>query len=368
MKKIAIEFINKIESYGYKAYIVGGYVRDYLLKKKSNDIDITTNATPQIIKEIFSDVKLNKGDYDKSNYGSIIVNYKNINFQVTTFRKESTYLDNRHPSSIKYVDDLETDLKRRDFTINTICIDKNGKIIDLLNGKKDLDRKIIKTVNNSKKSFSDDALRILRAIRFSVTLNFKLDKDVIDAIKDCKKYLKNISYERKKIELDKIFASKNAKYGIELIKKLDLVKELELDNLNRINDYTDLIGIWAMINSNVYKFTKVEKDLINKVNIVYKLNNLDPIVLYEYGLYVNILSGLNKKISKKKIIMIYDNLPIKSKSDINIQASEICEILNQKPNNCLKNIYKDLEREILTNNLKNDKKEIVNYIKKKYLN
>ena len=367
MKDLGIEFINIIENNGYKAYIVGGFVRDYLLGIESKDIDITTSATPKQIKKIFPDVTLKKGDYEDSNYGSIVVNYKNTIFEVTTFREELEYLDNRHPSSIKYVEDLEIDLKRRDFTINTICIDKYGNIIDPLNGQKDLKKRLIKTINNSIQSFKDDALRILRAIRFSITLDFELDKDIIDAIKITKKYLKNISYERKKIELDKIFVSVNAKKGIELIKKLDLIDILELNEIERVKDYTDLIGIWSMINSQNYRFTKHEKELIKKVNIVYDLNNLDSNVLYKYGLYVNILSGINKGISKKKITEAYNKLPIKSKSDINIKADEICNLLNKKPDKFINIIYNSLETKILNNNLKNEKHEIIKFIKENYL-
>ncbi len=367
MKDLAIEFLNKIEDNGYKAYVVGGYVRDYLLGIESYDIDITTNATPKDIKNIFSNVSITRGKREDSNYGSVRVVYKNILFEVTTFRIELDYLDNRHPSSIFYINDLETDLIRRDFTINAICMDKNGKIIDPLEGRKELKKKIIKTISPSDKSFKEDALRILRAIRFSVILGFKLDKDIIDAISKTKLYLKNISYERKKIELDKIFASPHAKDGIELIKKLDLVDSLELTNLERINDYTDLIGIWSMIDSHCYKFTKHEKELIKKVNQVYELNNLDPYILYKYGLYVNILAGINKNISKKSITEIYNNLSIKSKKDIDINAKDICDILNKEPNEFLNSIYISIEKEIVYNTLKNNKKDIIKYIKKNYL-
>ena len=205
MKDIALEFLKIIESKGFKAYIVGGFVRDYIMRLESNDIDITTSATPREIKKIFKDVEIKKNIDARDNYGSIRVNYKNIIFEVTTFREEMTYLDNRHPSSIRYVNDLNIDLKRRDFTINAICMDKDGEIIDPLNGEKDLENKIIKTIVKSDKSFKDDALRILRAIRFSVTLGFSLSKETELGIIKAKKYLKNISYERKKVELDKIF-------------------------------------------------------------------------------------------------------------------------------------------------------------------
>ena len=366
MKKIALEFINIIEKSGHKAYIVGGFVRDNIMNLESTDIDITTNATPKEIKKIFSDVEFPKQINDDDNYGSVRVTYKNILFEVTTFREELEYLDNRHPSSILYVDDLETDLKRRDFTINAICIDKDGNFIDYLNGAYDIKNKLIKTIGDSKKSFKDDALRILRAVRFAVTLKFNLSTDIIDAIKECKIYLKNISYERKKIELDKIFASKNAKNGIDLIKKLDLVESLDLENLDRIKDYTDLNGIWSMINSKYYKFTKHEKDLIKKVNLVYELDNLNPLVLYKYGLYVNILAGINKGLSKKEITESYNRLLIKAKEDIKITVKEICLLLKKEPDSFLNDVYNNLEIEILTGNLVNDKNEIINYIQKNY--
>ncbi len=366
MKDIALEFLKIIESKGFKAYIVGGFVRDYIMRLESNDIDITTSATPREIKKIFKDVEIKKNIDARDNYGSIRVNYKNIIFEVTTFREEMTYLDNRHPSSIRYVNDLNIDLKRRDFTINAICMDKDGEIIDPLNGEKDLENKIIKTIVKSDKSFKDDALRILRAVRFAATLNFKLSDDILTSISENKHLLKNISYERKKIELDKIFTSLRAKEGIDLIKKLDLEEALDLENLERIQDYTDLVGIWSMINSSYYKFTKHEKELIKKVNIVYELDNLDPIVLYKYGLYVNILAGINKGISKKDITISYDKLPIKVKSDIDITAKDICSILKKKPDSFLNDIYSNLETLILKGKLDNKKEDILEYVKKNF--
>lgn len=362
MKETALEFINIIEKHGYQAYIVGGFVRDYLLNVESIDIDITTSATPKEIKKIFSNVVFKKG-INGENYGSIRVNYKNLVFEVTTFRKELEYLDNRHPSSIIYINDLETDLLRRDFTINAICMNKDGEIIDPLNGKLEITNKVIKTIGDSEKSFKDDALRILRAIRFSITLNFKLDNSVKNGILKCKKYLKNISFERKKIELDKIFASKNAKMGIKLIKEFDLIEFLNLENLDRIKDYTDLMGIWSMINSKYYKFTKHEKEIIKKVNKVYELDNLNPLVLYKYGLYVNILAGINKNLTKKEITEAYNNLIIKTKDDINITTEEICKSLNKKPSSFLNDIYNTLEIEILTGNLENNEFKILEFIK-----
>lgn len=366
MKEIALEFLKIINGFGYEAYIVGGFVRDYIMKIQSHDIDITTNATPQELKNIFTNVKFPKNMNDQDCYGSVSIIYKNISFEVTTFREEYAYLDNRHPSSIHYVDDLETDLKRRDFTINAICMDQNGNIIDLLNGKTDLTNKVIKTINNPYKSFTDDALRILRAVRFATILEFSLDEELIDAIKLTKKYLKNISYNRKKHELDKIFASIHAKEGIKLLEKLDLLEELDLENLNKVKDYSDLIGIWAMINSKVYPFTKNEKELIKNINLVNKKDNLNPYILYKYGLYVNTIAGINKGIDKVKINKTYNDLPIKCRSDINISALEICNLLKKEPSSFLNIIYDNLEKEILNGTLQNDKDIIKKYILKNF--
>lgn len=357
MIELGLEILNKIECFGYLGYIVGGYVRDSLLGLDNNDIDITTNATPMELKNIFSEEEI-----INSNYGSATLIYKNNRFEITTFRKEEDYLDNRHPNRIIYINDLKTDLLRRDFTINALCLDKDGKLIDLIGGKKDLENHLLKTIDDSDKSFNNDALRILRAIRFASYLDFKLSNDIELSIIKNKHLLRNISYERKKRELDKIFGSNKAKEGINLIKKFDLQDELELTNLNRVVDYSDIVGIWAMINTSAYNFTASEKDLIEKVNIVYNLDNLDFKILYKYGVYVNILAGINKGIDKKKIIEKYESLPIKNREDIQIKAKEICKIFKRKAGAFIGEVYSDLEEKILSGQLLND-----NFVLKEYI-
>lgn len=357
MKEIGLEVLNIIYDYGYEGYIVGGFVRDYLLGIKSIDIDVTTNATPMELKNIFPNIEISN-----RNYGAVTLNYKTYRFEITTYRKDMEYIDNRHPNSIVYVNDLKTDLLRRDFTINAICMDKDGNIVDLLDGKTDLETRVIKSIGESNKSFQDDALRILRAIRFATILNFKVSDEVKEAIITNKHLLKKLSYERKKNELDRIFASSYAKQGIELIKMYGLSEILELPNLDKIKDYSDIVGIWAMINTNVYPFTNSEKELIEKVNLVYNFDNLDNEILYRYGLYVNVLAGINKGINKKDILKKYDNLPIKERSDIEISAKEICSLLKRKPGGFISEIYKELEKQILLGNLFNNNKTLREYI------
>lgn len=362
MLKTALKVLKKIEDHGFKAYIVGGYVRDYLLSRDSLDIDIATSATPMDIKQIFSDIFI-----PKMEYGSVTVFYHNIRFEITTFRKEYTYLNNRKPIDFEYISDLKEDLLRRDFIINTICMDSNGNIIDLLEGKKDLDKKEINTVGNSYEKFHEDSLRILRAIRFATILNFKLSDEVKDAIKKTKNNLVNLSYQRKKDELDKIFSSSNAKYGISLLKELELDKELEIYNLDEINLNVDIIGIWALLDtSDKYPFSKSEKELIHKIREAMDEDNLSNEVLYQYGLYVNSIAGVLKGIDKKQITTKYEKLPITNKKDINITSKEIMETLNKKSGEYIKEIYNDLINLILNGKIENDNGVIKEYILENY--
>lgn len=361
MKDKILKFLQYIYDYGYEAYVVGGYVRDSLLDIESSDIDITTNATPMELKNIFPDIKISQDTYGS---GSLI--FDKVKYEITTYRKDSNYSDNRHPSEIKYINSLFEDLKRRDFTINTICLDKDGNIVDLLNGINDLKKKIIVTVEDPDISFKEDSLRILRAIRFATLLEFEISNKVKESIKKNKELLKDLSYTRKKEELDRIFTSKNVMNGITLLKELDLLDVLEINNLDRVKDYSDINGIWAMINPKNYTFNNSLKEIIEKTNIVYEKDNLDKFVLYEYGLYVNVLAGINKGLSNKSINEVYVNMPIHNRSEIDIDGTIISNTLNRKPGSYINVIYKDLENKILNNELENNKDKIIEYISNNY--
>lgn len=363
MFKTALEVINKIENMGYKAYIVGGYPRDLYLNRPSIDIDICTNATPKELKEIFEEVNLSN-----TLYGSVTIYYNKIRFEITTFRRELKYVDNRYPVKIKYIDSLLEDIERRDFTINTLCIDTKGTTIDLINAKEDIDNKIIKVVGNTKNKIKDDSLRILRALRFATTLNFKLDDELKKYIKKYRHLLKKLSYNRKKEELDKIFSSKNVLYGIDLIKELELAKPLELKNINKVVQTTTSIGIWSQLEPINYQFSKNEKELMKNINYLLNQNILDNNILYKYGLYVCSIVGEIKGIDRKLITVMYDNLKIKNKKDISISPKEICELLNKKPDKFLKTLIDDLEIKLINNNLNNNKDDLIEYIKNNYKN
>ena len=362
MLKTALKLLKKINDNGYQAYIVGGFVRDYILGIESSDIDINTNATPKQVKEIFNNSCLPNEDY-----GSVTVVEKGIRFEITTFRKERAYVDNRRPTEIEYIDDLYQDLLRRDFTINTLCMNKDGEIIDLLGGRDDIDKKIIRCVGKANIRFEEDALRILRAIRFATILDFSLDEEVKAAIIYCRKLLRNLSYYRKKEELDKIFVCPRAKEGIDLLLKLGLDKYLDLDKLRYVTCCNSLIGIWSVLDvTDKYVFNSNEKQLIKTINIVLKLNNLDPMTLYTYGLYANSVAAEIKGIDIKSVTESYNNLVIHTKKDLDITSKEIMDLFNKKEGKYLKDIYNDIEREVLYRRLLNEKSKIIEYILNKY--
>ena len=358
----AIEILKLIEKKGFKAYIVGGYVRDIYLSIKSTDIDICTSAKPKDLVKIFK-----KNIIVDEKYGSVKLEYKNNVFDITTFRKDIIYKDNRRPSKIEYVEDLETDLERRDFTINTMCMDSNGNIIDIFNAKKEINEKIIKSVLDPIKKIQEDSLRILRAIRFACTLNFKIDRKLEKAIKKNIKSIINLSYQRKKSELNHIFRSNNFGYGVKLIHKYKLEKYLEISKLNKVKQTTDVLGMWAQIEfSDNYPFSKLEKDTINDIRELLIYDKIDSFALYKYGNLIPLTVAEIKGIDKKEILDNYDNLPIHSKDDIKISIPEISKILGIKPGKKTKEILLDIEYNILLGNINNNKNELKKYIKNRF--
>jgi tRNA nucleotidyltransferase (CCA-adding enzyme) len=360
MDKLIYTILEKLESNGFEAYIVGGYVRDHIMNKSTSDIDITTSATPKEVVKIFKNC-----DVKFLEYGNVLIKTSNYQFDITTYRKDIKYINNRKPVEIVYIDSLEDDIRRRDFTINTLCMNKDDKITDILNGKKDIKNKLVKAVGDPYKKLEEDSLRIMRAVRFATTLNFKLDKDLKDAIIKNKELLRNLSYERKKDELTKIFTSKNKKYGINLLRNLGLLEPLELHNIESVLLTKNPLGMWSNI-TEVYPFNKNEKAIIASIRALMGENLKDKKVLYKYGLYpISIVCDL-KKLNKKKYVNFYEKLPIKDKNEIDITCADVCDNLNIEPGSILKDIYLDLENKILNGELKNKKSEIKKYLIKQY--
>ncbi|MBO7214480.1 MAG: hypothetical protein J6V66_03170, partial [Clostridia bacterium] len=196
--------IKTLNDHGYKGYAVGGFVRDNLLGKPVFDVDVTTDATPDQILKVFKDFKVYLTGIK---HGTVTVNSLGEHIEVTTYRVDGEYNDNRHPDTVKFVTDLSKDLARRDFTVNAMAFD-GEEIIDLYGGREDLKNKIIKAVGDPYQRFEEDALRILRGLRFASTLGFEIDIETARAMEEKAHLLKNVSVERIFVELTKLLLGK----------------------------------------------------------------------------------------------------------------------------------------------------------------
>lgn len=366
MDKSIIKILSLIEENGFEAYVVGGYVRDFLLSKDTKDIDICTNARVVDLVEIFKEY-----NPSSNNYGAVKLTYDDFKFDITTYREDVKYDGGRRNLEVRYIDNLVEDIKRRDFTCNTLCMNKEGNIIDILNGKEDIDNKIIKCVGDVNKKLMEDPLRILRAIRFATVLDFKIDKELYDAINDKKELVDELSTQRMKEELTKILVSKKAIKGLDYLKRLKLTTYMGID-YDKVKKVSDICGMYSQIKfTKEYPFTNEEKDNIDKINELVKKGTIDKYSLIEYGLYICSVAGDILGYKKKDIIKMDKELPIKSKQDIAITGHDICEILGCEPSKEIGLVYNELFVQIVEGFIRNEELEIKNYIKnnrKKWVN
>lgn len=216
--KEAIQIMQMIEAAGYEAYIVGGCVRDLLMNRQPHDWDITTSAKPEEIKRIF------KRTYDTGiEHGTVTVILNTEHFEVTTYRIEGEYKDFRRPDKVSFVDDITLDLSRRDFTMNAIAYHPDRGFVDPYEGQRDIKRQCIRSVRCAKERFTEDALRILRAVRFSAQLGFQIETETLKGIEACRALLTHISKERIRDEFLKICVSSRPGH-IDLLYQLKLLE------------------------------------------------------------------------------------------------------------------------------------------------
>lgn len=207
---------------GFSLYLVGGAVRDYILGKENNDYDFTTDAEPGEVKSLF------RRTIDTGiKHGTVTVIFHGAHYEITTFRTEGKYLDSRHPESVEFVKTLDEDLKRRDFTINAFAASlPDGEIIDIHDGMRDLRHKTIRAIGNADERFSEDALRMLRAARFSSQLGFRIEKKTLNAMKVLHSTIQKVSAERIKEELWKTISGKNPRLGLEALRETGIMDEI----------------------------------------------------------------------------------------------------------------------------------------------
>lgn len=228
--------LNKLNECGYEAYVVGGCVRDSIIGLVPHDWDICTSALPEQIVDVFSDHKIIPTGLK---HGTVTVVINDEQYEVTTYRIDGEYKDNRHPSEVTFTSSLKEDLKRRDFTINAMAYNPSVGLIDFFGGKRDIENKVIKCVGKPDDRFNEDALRILRAIRFSITLGYDIESKTLRSIYENKNLLKNISVERINAEITKALSHG---YSLAMGKILQVIVPELTDRM--VNSAMTMIGIF----------------------------------------------------------------------------------------------------------------------------
>ena len=358
MERTIKKVLSAIEKNGFEAYIVGGYVRDLMLDKISWDIDICTNALPKDLVKMFPNSNVGI-------YGAVDFKIGKYSFEITTYRKEFNY-ENRHPSKVEYINNLLEDIQRRDFKINTICMNQNGNIIDLLGATSDIENHIISSFGDAEAKIKEDPLRILRAIRFATVLDFEIDDDLLSCIKKNKELVLELSDSRIIDEMTKILISDNYLKGLTLLKDLGIA-ELLLISYDKVVKTNDVNGMWAQLNFK--KNLAFNKETIHNINTIRNIidnGDVDVFSLYKYGLYFNIVAGEILGINTKKIASLYHHIPIKCRKDIKISSTDIMNLLDIKEGEEVGLILGDLEQAILSSKLANNESEIKKYLISNY--
>ena len=403
MKEVELgkKIINTLNNSGYEAYFVGGFVRDYILGRKINDIDIATDAKPETVMNIFK-----KTIPTGLKHGTVMVIIENFPYEVTTFRAEGEYLDFRHPENVQFVTSLYQDLSRRDFTMNAIVMDLNERIIDPFNGIDALNNKLITAVGNANERFLEDPLRMLRAIRFAAQLNFSISKETWNALIANSKFIKHIAAERIKAELDKIMDSERPDIGIKLIHESELINHFKAINgidINKIDlrlvlpllrEKNDSSVRWALYLKNLsnierqhffkqLRFSKKEKNEIINLLDAYELlvkglstNNIKKCLITfdkKYCINAIFLLSILKQISlperkkaEQKMELINNNLTAKEIKDLAITGKDLIETFHDSGGPWVKEILEQLFKSVIYDELPNDRIHLIDKAKELY--
>lgn len=341
----AMPVLQTLEDAGFEAYFVGGSVRDVLLHRQVHDVDITTSAYPEEVKELF-DKSIDTG----IKHGTVTVLYGGESYEITTFRTESGYQDFRRPDHVTFVQNLDEDLKRRDFTINALAMDMHGDIVDLFNGIEDLKNHIIRAVGNPEKRFHEDALRMMRAVRFMSQLEFKLEEKTEQAIKDNHELLKKISVERIREEFVKMGLGPFSRQAFQIFLDTQLNEDVPdfAGKKDLLQVYPQLkfsptmeTSLWAVIiillkvpNENIGKFMRDWKNsnaMTEKVEQIFKMFDLiADHVPTDYELFeagediiintIDVADILGQPVSSEALVDRYLALPIKTPSELAVDG------------------------------------------------
>lgn len=379
--------LEKIEENGYKAYFVGGCVRDYCLNRPIKDIDIASSAKPEAIQKIFP-----KTIPVGIEHGTVIVRHNHVSYEVTTFRKEDKYEDYRRPSKVWFVSELEEDLSRRDFTCNAMAMDRNFKLIDPFQGREDLKKHQIRTVGDPDKRFSEDPLRLMRAFRFKSVYSMAIETNTEAAIIAHAALLKKISTERITAEFIKLLAGEQAGDALARMKSCGIFPYLPYP-LEEKNKGTFLSFNWNTLKSEeqrwaaVIVLSKVEdareflkkwklpnRDIQSVLDILsaFHIEHWTRMDLYRSGLNTA-LSGLLLKClvysesyreQALNLKQLAAGIPIASREDIPLNGEEVLRIKQAAPGVWVGQLFKEMEEAIVEGTLSLSEQEINDWVRR----
>lgn len=378
-----------IEKAGFEAYFVGGCVRDTILNDPIHDIDIATSAYPAEVKQLF------KRTVDTGiEHGTVMILDHGTGYETTTFRTESGYQDYRRPDSVTFVRSLEEDLKRRDFTINALAMKENGAVVDLFDGQGDLKRHLIRAVGDPNERFLEDALRMMRAVRFASKLDFTIDPQTLAGIKDHAPLLAKIAVERVQVEFEKLLLGQNPARGLAGLISTDLYQycpglkghRAALEKLEAANwPLRSSAGAWTALtwtlglnSQTVGKFLKAWKlsnQMIKAVQKSLKLlaaiagDQVDNLALFNAGkaaldTALEVAQVLEIPVDVVQLQKEYQALPIQDSHQLAINGKMLIESGVVKPGPTMGKLLQRLQTAVIMGTVENNLADLTSAAKK----
>lgn len=381
----AYSVIEQLENAGFEAVVVGGAVRDAILDRPAHDVDVATNAMPEEVKSVFNhtvDVGIQ--------HGTVLVIVPAGPVEVTTYRTDGDYIDHRRPEEVQFVRSLKEDLQRRDFTMNAIAMRRDGTFIDYYGGRQDIEAGVIRAVGNAQRRFTEDALRMLRAVRFSAQLGFVIESETLAAMQIKAADISWIAKERIKAELDKLWIGKDVFNGIQKLEESGLAAYLnghfQANHWHEFNVQDKLLGwaYFALLQGEQWREVLGSYRLSNKEMAFVKAvlaalealkngwTNMDYFLYaqqeLEVACYFAELRQLDVQMPQQSIQEIQTKLPIRHKQALLVNGTDLLKWSGKKGGPWVKEALQAMLEAVVNGELQNDRQAIKNWIAHDYFN
>jgi tRNA nucleotidyltransferase (CCA-adding enzyme) len=381
----AYSVIEQLENAGFEAVVVGGAVRDAILGRPAHDVDVATNAMPEEVKSVFNhtvDVGIQ--------HGTVLVIVPAGPVEVTTYRTDGDYIDHRRPEEVQFVRSLKEDLQRRDFTMNAIAMRREGTYIDYYGGRQDIEAGVIRAVGNAQRRFTEDALRMLRAVRFSAQLGFVIESETLAAMQIKAADISWIAKERIKAELDKLWVGKDVFNGIQKLEESGLAAYLnghfQANHWSEFNVQDKLLGwaYFALLQGEQWREVLGSYRLSNKEMAFVKAvlaalealkngwTNMDYFLYaqqeLEVACYFAELRQLDVQMPQQSIKEIQTKLPIRHKQALLVNGTDLLKWSGKKGGPWVKEALQAMLEAVVNGELQNDRQAIKNWIAHDYFN